>query len=164
MAAANHNPSRRALLGAAVGFPLASSFPRKRESRCSSEGEGRWIPDQVRDDGADQVWGDGEWMGALAKFRAAEAEMRGVERATAGGSAEEEEIWLPLYEARLDEMGGAIRAVMVAPAPDFGAFAVKLELFFEYELEPHSADEEVLAAVLGDAWRLAGQKVRPSRN
>src|SRR3954468_13500157 len=97
MAAGDQNPSRRALLGAAGGVPLASSFPRKRESRCSSEGEGRWIPDQVRDDGADQVPGDGEWMEALARFRAAEAEMRGVERATAGGSVEEEEIWLPIY-------------------------------------------------------------------
>jgi hypothetical protein len=82
--------------------------------------------------------------------------MRGVGRATAGGSAEEEEVWLPLYEARLDEMGGAVRALMVAPAPDFGAFAEKLELLFEHELEPHSVEEDVLAAVLADVRRLEG--------
>jgi hypothetical protein len=147
--------SRRALLGAAMGLPLASSFPRKRESRFSSEGEGRWIPDQVRDDGADQVRDD-EWGSTLAAFRAAEAEVRGVERATAGSSAEEEEVWLPVYEARLDSFGGAVRAAMLVPAPGFAAFAAKLELFFEHELEPHSVDEDILAAIRADVARLAG--------
>jgi hypothetical protein len=45
---------------------------------------------------------------------------------------------------------------MMAAAPDFPAFAAKLELFFERELEPHSAEEEVLAAIRADATRLAG--------
>jgi hypothetical protein len=104
-------------------------------------------------------------MGALARFRSAEAELRGVERATAGGAAEEEEIWLPLYEARLDEVGGAVRALMLAPAPDFGAFAEKLELLFLHEVEPHSVEEAVLVAVLGDLRRLVlrqAQDERPS--
>jgi hypothetical protein len=82
--------------------------------------------------------------------------MRGFERATAGGSVEEEEVWLPVYEARLDAFGGAVRGVMLAAAPDFAAFASKLELFFEHELEPHSVDDEVLAAIRSDAERLAG--------
>ena len=79
-----------------------------------------------------------------------------MERATAGGSAEEEEVWLPVYEARLDGLGGAVRGVMLAAAPDFAAFASKLELFFEHELEPNSIDEDILAAIRGDALRLAG--------
>ncbi|MEA3053727.1 MAG: hypothetical protein QOG72_2630 [Sphingomonadales bacterium] len=90
-----------------------------------------------------------------------------MERATAGGSAEEEEIWLPLYEARLDEIGGAVRALMVAPAPDLGAFAEKLELFFDHELEPHSVEEDVLAAFwrMCGGWRAWDERPRqPSRN
>jgi hypothetical protein len=145
--------SRRAVLGAAVGIPLmpgdlGSSFRRMPESTCLSAVEERWTPDQVR--------GDGEWHGALKTFRAAEAEMRAVERATAGGSAEAEEIWLPVYEARLDLLSGAVRAVMLVPAPGFAAFADKLELFFEHELEPHSVEKVVLAAIRADVRRLAG--------
>jgi hypothetical protein len=97
-----------------------------------------------------------DWERAIAAFRAAEAEVRAVERATAGSSAEAEEVWLPVYRARLDAFGGAVRGVILAAAPDFGASASKLELFFEHEVEPHSVDEEVLAAIRGDARRLAG--------
>jgi hypothetical protein len=81
--------------------------------------------------------------------------MRAFERATTGSSAEEEEVWLPVYEARLEAFGGAVRAVMLVPAPGFADFAEKLELFFEHELEPNSVDEEVLAAIRSDARRLA---------
>ncbi|MGA9582430.1 MAG: hypothetical protein WBR13_10735 [Allosphingosinicella sp.] len=98
---------------------------------------------------------DGEWSKALAAFRSAEAEVRGFERATAGSSAEAEEIWLPVYEARLEALGGAVRGVMLAAAPDFAAFASKLELFFEHALEPDSADEEIVAALRADTRRLA---------
>jgi hypothetical protein len=103
---------------------------------------------------------DGEWAEALAAFRSAEAEVRAFERATAGGSAEEEEVWLPVYEGRLDAFGGAVRGVMLAGAPDFAAFAAKLELFFAYEVEPHSVEEDVLAAIRGDARRLAGRQAQ----
>ncbi|HEX8063906.1 MAG TPA: hypothetical protein VF535_11900 [Allosphingosinicella sp.] len=96
-----------------------------------------------------------DWERALAAFRSAEAEIRGFERATAGSSAEAEEVWLPVYEARLEAFDGAVRGVMLAAAPDFAAFASKLELFFEHELEPDSIDDEVLAAIRGDAARLA---------
>jgi hypothetical protein len=95
---------------------------------------------------------------ALAAFPSAEAEMRAFERATAGSSAEEEEVWLPVYEARLEAFGGAVRALMLVPAPDFAAFAAKLELFFGHELEPHSVEDEVLEAIRADAQRLAGQR------
>lgn len=81
--------------------------------------------------------------------------MRAFERATAGSSAEEEEVWLPVYEARLDAFGGAVRGVMLAGAPDFAAFASKLELFFDHELEPNSVDEDILAALRADTRRLA---------
>ena len=102
-----------------------------------------------------QVQGDDAWGKALAAFHSAEAEVRGFERATAGSSAEEEEVWLPVYEARLDAFGGAVRGVMRAGAPDFAALASKLELFFEHELEPNSVDEDIMAALRADARRLA---------
>lgn len=78
-----------------------------------------------------------------------------MERATAGGSAEAEDAWLPVYEARLEAHSRAVRRVMLAPAPDFAAFAHKLELFFDHELEPHSAEDEVLSAIREDASRFA---------
>jgi len=37
-----------------------------------------------------------------------------------------------------------------------GSRAAWLELFFEHELEPNSADEDILSAIRGDARRLAG--------
>ncbi|HEX8241045.1 MAG TPA: hypothetical protein VF574_15025 [Allosphingosinicella sp.] len=151
MAADDHNPSRRALLGAAVGFPFlgaatAEEAPPPGFTRSPS-------PAKAGED----------WSIALAAFRAAEAEVRAVERATAGSSAEEEEAWLPVYEARLEALGGAVRAVMHAPAPDFAAFADKLDLFLEHELEPHSVDDEVLAAIREDAGRFAAHPHAQSR-
>ena len=144
MAAGQHNPSRRALLGAALGIPIlgaagAEEAPPPRFARSPS-------PANAGED----------WSEALRAFRSAEAEVRGFERATAGSSAEAEEVWLPAYEARLEAFGGAVRALMLAAAPDFAAFARKLELFFDHELEPNSVDGEVLAAIRGDALRLAG--------
>jgi len=44
---------------------------------------------------------------------------------------------------------------MLAGDSDFAAFGSKLELFFEHELEPHSVEEAVLAAIRKDVRRLA---------
>ena len=132
--------SRRALLGGAAAAPL---LPRHPDPESSSGVSGSrspphgqvpgWTLKQVQGDGG----ADGEvWRGAIAAFRAAEGEVRAVERATAGSSAEAEERWLPVYEARLDALGAAVRAVLLAAAPDFAAFAAKLALFFEHEREP----------------------------
>lgn len=142
--------SRRALLGAAVALPLLPRHCDEAIQCGGGVGAGLLPPDQVRGRK------DGGWAQALAAFKAAEAEMRAVERATAGGSAEEEGVLLPVYEARLEAFGGAVRALILVPSPDFAAFAQKLDLFFEHELEPHSVEEEVLAAVRADVRRLAG--------
>jgi hypothetical protein len=144
------DPSRRAVLGAAVGLPL---LPRHCEERSDEAiqcggGGGAGLLRSARN--------DGEWAHALAVFRAAEAEVRGFERATAGASVEAEEVWLPVYEARLEAHSRAVRGVMLAAAPDLAAFAAKLELFFDHELEPDSVHGEVLAAIRSDAGRLAG--------
>lgn len=52
-------------------------------------------------------------------------------------------------------MDAALGRVLLKPVPDLAAFSAKLELFFEHELEPHSVDEKVLAAIRGDVRRLA---------
>jgi hypothetical protein len=146
MAAGQHNPSRRALLGAAVALPVITA----------ADGAGVAVgPLHHASHGSPPRSGE-DWSKAIAAFRSAEAEVRAFERATAGSSAEEEEVWLPVYEARLEAFGAAVRGVMLAGAPDFPAFAAKLELFFEHELEPNSVDEEVLAAIRGDARGLTG--------
>ena len=154
MAAGDHNPSRRALLGAAVGIPLMAgdpppSFRRTPESILSAAAERRWIPGQVRDDEL--------WREALAAFEAAAAEVRVIEAATAGHAFDDEEALLPAHEAACDAMEAALGRAMLAAAPDWADFAVKLGLLFEHELEPGSAEEEVQAAVLADVRRLAGR-------
>jgi hypothetical protein len=44
---------------------------------------------------------------------------------------------------------------MLLPAPHLGALGLKLALFLEHALEPHSVEEEVLAAVREDVRRIA---------
>jgi len=48
MAAGQHNPSRRALLGAVVSLPLASSFPRKGDPNCARGFSERDVSDMFR--------------------------------------------------------------------------------------------------------------------
>jgi hypothetical protein len=116
-------PSRRALLGAAVGIPLVgeigSAFapppPFGRSPSPSKLGE--------------------EWVAALGAFEAAREAVAGIEGATAGHSAEEEEALLPAHEAACDAMEAALGRAMLAAAPDWADFAVKLGLLFEHELE-----------------------------
>jgi hypothetical protein len=62
---------------------------------------------------------------------------------------------LPVYEERLEVHSRAVRGLMLAAAPDFGAFARKLSLFFDHELEPNSVDEDIVAALRADTRRLA---------
>jgi hypothetical protein len=159
MAAAQHNPSRRALLGAAITLPLASSFPRKRapkttegQSICSSGPEGSGTPDQVRGDrkGRD----DRHWQRALARFRAVEAEVRDIERATAGGSAEEEEALEAVYMDRLGDHSAALLRLMKVRAPDLAALAVKIELAIDEEVGTLTGGEICLAMLRRDVRRL----------
>jgi hypothetical protein len=112
-----------------------------------------WIPDQVRgDDGGH----DGEWEKALAAFEAAAAEVLRIEAATAGYGLEEEEALLPAHGAACEAMEAALRHMLLAPAPDLAAFAVKLESLLKHALEPHSIEEDVAAAIRADARRLSG--------
>jgi hypothetical protein len=153
VSAAEHNPSRRALLGAAAALPFVgaaaspSSFPRKRESLpslCTSPAN--WIPDQVRD--------DGEWKRALAAYRKAEAELRAFERRTAGLPWQEQEAVEREMDERLDALGPALLRLIEAPAPDLEALAVKIETIIAHEAWSASGGEDCLAELGRDVRRL----------
>jgi len=144
MAAAQHNPTRRALLGAALGVPLSVGTG-------AAEARG---PLHQASPGPPPRPGEELWADALGAFRAAEAEVRRIEAATAGRSADEEEAWLPRHEAACDAMGDALARAIAAPAPDFSAFAAKLELLFAHAIEPGAVEEDVEEALLADSRRL----------
>jgi hypothetical protein len=152
MAAGQHNPSRRALLGAAVVLPLmgsalASSFPRKRESPFLFEPARRWTPDQVRGDGGSEAPSAVAWREALDAYQAAEAE---VEDAEAWPADHEDE-----YSERLDSLCDALRHLLRTPAPDLRALAIKIDLAIEHELGTLAGAAACLAAIREDTQRLA---------
>ena len=95
-----------------------------------------------------------KWGRALARLRAAEAEVRAVARATAGGTAEEEEALQEVYDARLGEHSEALRRVMKVRAPDLAALAVKIELAIDEEVGSLTGGEACLAALKRDVRRL----------
>ena len=145
MAAGQHNPSRRALLGAVVALPLVGGVAPASASE--------WTPDQVRGDGKGQ--GDGtRWQRALARLEAAEMEVRAVERATAGGTAEEEAALEPVYMARLGEHKAALLRLMKVRAPDLPALALKIELAIDRDVGSLTGGELCLAALKRDVGRL----------
>ncbi|HMC93080.1 MAG TPA: hypothetical protein VKI45_11525 [Allosphingosinicella sp.] len=141
--------TRRALLGAALGVPL-SCHPElgSGSSPPPAERATSWTLKQVQGDGEDA------WARALAAFRAAEAEVRRIEAATAGRSAAEEEAWLPRHDAACAAMDDALDRLMALPAPTHTALAAKLELLFAHAVEPGAVDDAVTAALLTDSRRL----------
>lgn len=134
MAVAQHKPSRRALLGAAVALPLLGRA------------------------GAIAVAANPEpWRRALAAFEAAEAELRAFERQTAGAPWEEQEAIEEGYGDRLGAMYAALRRLLRLPAPDIPALATKIALAVDHEVGTLDGGEACLAALKRDARRLAGQ-------
>lgn len=167
MAAGRHDPSRRALLGAAVALPLIVAADDAGEAQgplhhaspdgCCAAGSGsRHAPGMATRLHPPPRPGE-EWQTALAAFRAAAAKVLEIEAATAGYGFEEEEALLPAHDASCEAMDAALRRMLFVPAPDLAALAVKLELFFDHALEPHSVEEDVVAAIRADAGRLAGE-------
>lgn len=95
-----------------------------------------------------------KWLRALARLEAAEAEVRAVERATAGGTAEEEEALEQVYMARLGEHKAALLRLMKVRAPDLPALALKIELAIDREVGSLTGGELCLAALKRDVRRL----------
>lgn len=135
MAAADHNVSRRAVLGAAVALPLAGAASPPLPS-------GKPSP----------------WQRALAAYRAAETEMRAYEGRTAGAPWEEQAAIEEAYGERLDAMYDALRRLMRLRAPDLPALAKKIVLAVEHEVATLSGGEACMAALKRDALRLANSK------
>ncbi|HET9639895.1 MAG TPA: hypothetical protein VFP12_11885 [Allosphingosinicella sp.] len=94
------------------------------------------------------------WQRALARLEAAEAEVRAVERATAGGTAEEEEALEPVYRARLGAHTAALLRLMKVRAPDLPALALKIELAIDQEVGSLCGGELCLAVLKRDVRRL----------
>ena len=141
MAAGQHNPSRRALLGAAVGFPL---LPGVAEAQGPLHHASHGPPPRTGE----------EWVRALATYRTAEAGVRGFERATAGSSFEEAARLEGHYGDLGDAMYSALRRLLRAPAPGVGALAVKIGLVVEHEVGTLEGGEACFAALQADALRL----------
>lgn len=129
MAAHMHNPSRRALLGAAVALPLV---------------------------GVEVAPPPGltlRWARALAAVRAAEAEVRDYERRTRGAPWEQQAAIEEEYGDRLDALYRALRRLLRLPAPDVGAFALKVVLAIDHEVGTLEGGEACLAVLRRDALR-----------
>jgi hypothetical protein len=71
---------------------------------------------------------------ALARLRSVEAEVRAIERATAGKPAEAEETLEAVYLVRLGDHSEALRRLMKVRAPDLAALALKIELATDEEI------------------------------
>ena len=159
MADADHNPTRRALLGAALGAPLCPS-PLRGEGWVGVDsdvglGASESAPSLTSTPTLPSpLEGEGSWSEALTAFHAAQAEVRRIEAATAGGSAEEEEAWLPAHDAACGAMSEALERLLAVPAPSLPALAAKLDLVFAHAIEPGAVEDEVAEAVLGDSRRL----------
>ena len=153
MAAGRHNPSRRALLGAVVGLPLLPRHCEERSDEAIQGGVGgsAGLLRDARNDGK----GDPEtWQRALARLQAVEAEVRAVEQATAGGTAEEEDALEPVYMALLGEHTKALVRLMKVRAPDLAALAMKIELAIDQEVGSLTGGDACLAALKRDVRRL----------
>jgi hypothetical protein len=94
------------------------------------------------------------WQRALDRLEAAEAEVRAVERATAGGSAEEEEALEAVYMDRLGDHTVALLRLMKVRAPDLPALALKIEFAIDQEVGTLTGGELCLAALKRDVRRL----------
>jgi hypothetical protein len=159
MAAADHNPTRRALLGAAVGLPLslgtgAAEARGPLHQPPPGHAEVRTAAGSPPGSLGIPRPGEEQWAGALVAFRAAQAEVRRIEAATAGRSAEEEEAWLPAHDFACAAMDDALAALLAAPAPNLPALAAKLELLLAHAVEPGAVEDEYAEAVLADSRRL----------
>jgi hypothetical protein len=148
MAAADLNPSRRAVLGAAFAVPVLLRHPGRDPGSTFfvqiPEPESRWMPGQVRHDDSFAVT---KWDRALARFRRAKAALAALE-----GHPDED-----AYGEAHDRFNLALRRLLAVPAPDIAALAVKLETAVAAELADLTYAPPALAALAADARRLSSR-------
>ena len=142
MAGAVHNPSRRALLGAAasvaVGVVGVPGLGGAWGSYPSTSGLG-----------AEQ------WRSALAAFEDAAAAVEGVAAAGRGLSFEAQEALQGRFDEAGEVMEGALGRLLVAPAPDLFAVLVKVRLIIDHEAATLDSGEGCLRSVERDLLRLS---------
>jgi hypothetical protein len=165
MAAGEHNPSRRALLGAAVGLPLLPLDGGGRVGVDCDIGKGAFEAEPgstLTPTLPSPIEGEGTWSRALAEPEAAEAEMEAFQRRTAGAPWEEQEAVERGMEERLDLLEPALLRLVRMPAPDLPALATKIALVAHYHVGEMTGGEGCLALLERDARRLAGGADRRS--
>lgn len=171
MAVAEHNVSRRALLGAAFALPLAASRRRPGPAfSATPPPTPRWIPDRVRNDegGGQQdaqslavTNSDHEasspdrhpepgrrtasWDRALRQLRRAEAAL-----AAAAHEPDDE-----VYGDILVAFNRALKRLLRAPAPNLPALALKLELASREAAWELTGAETCIAGLAREARRLS---------
>ena len=161
MADAQLKLSRRALLGAACASPLLiSAHPERALSPSkrgveghpgldpgstfsgTGEGQGRWMPDQVRHDEGRAVT---IWDRALSRLAVAEAAL-----AAAAYTKDEN-----LYDSLGARHDIALRRLLRTPAPDAAALALKLDLALDERTLEYFGDLAGIKALKRDALRLS---------
>ena len=163
MAAARHNPTRRALLGAAFVAPVILG----RAGSAAGANRGRW-------ERALAAW---QHSGAaVADYRTreylpaheAQAAIRcrwpipydfaadPEARAAAGAALAAFQPFEDRLNALEDLRYGALKRLLRTPAPDLPALALKIELVVDQEVATLAGGERCLAVLKADGWRLAG--------
>lgn len=158
MAAGRHNLTRRQVLGAAAGVPLAAGDMDSLRVPVPASGTSAGA-------GGETIRGHGRvhvpWTRALAGFRRAESRLAAFRawEASLPAAARRFPASEPL-EQRSGELESArlaaVRRLLRAPAPDLPALALKVALAIDEEIAFFSGGEACLAAVKADALRLCG--------
>ena len=131
---------RRALLGAAVALPLLGVG----DCAAPPEASPRPLPHAAH--GPPPRSGE-EWGLALDAYEAAQAEVEEAEASPAEFEGD--------YGERLGALCDALRQLLRTPAPDRSALALKIDLAIEHGLGTFAGWGACLAAIRGDARRLA---------
>jgi hypothetical protein len=141
--------TRRAVLGAAVAVPVASS------SRGAERGGGPGLDCFPRPAAGVAIT---EWETTLAALRKAEAEIVEFGRwaaSPAWRSFEEREALEDVYGERVSAFDAAMLRLLETPAPDVGAMALKIGLIAAQRVWELDGGEECLSILRSDAERLA---------
>lgn len=141
MAAREHSCTRRDLLAGAAGAVLPS--PWRSSNGCPSPLQGEGV--------------QGEWEEALAALRRAEEEVAAFKRVEPEGASfaaqwEMDEAFSDLVSAQ----NGALERLLLVPAPDLAALALKLALVVEELAWELPQGEAAMARLAADAQGLAG--------
>jgi hypothetical protein len=136
MAAGQHNPSRRALLGAVGALPLLGV------------GDLVAAPEDEADRGppASAAAEALAWARALDAYETAEEAMLEAEASPAGDEAED--------DARRDALCAALGRLLRTPAPDLQALRLKIDIALEQGAGTPPGWAACLVAIRADALRL----------